>query len=32
MIAEQYGGRINVDIQNDLFILNIFLPLPISPK
>ncbi|MDE5721378.1 MAG: GHKL domain-containing protein [Clostridia bacterium] len=32
MIAEKYGGRINVQTSNDLFMLNIFIPLQNSAE
>ena len=32
MIAEEYGGRVNVQTKGDLFLLNIFFPLPVSAE
>ena len=30
MIAEEYGGRVNVQTMGDLFMMNVFFPLPVS--
>ncbi len=32
MIAEEYGGRLNVQTMGDLFMMNVFFPLPVSAE